>query len=141
MVAAVLTGPVTNFQAADSFNKCLEKDVSCPNRLASPALPGSQRTTDRWFNTGAFAQAPQFSIGSSSRNPVEGPGYRTLDGMLGKTFRLTERTGLEFRVESFNATNTPPLGNPNGIFGNAAFGTITTALDPRVYELVLKLHF
>lgn len=61
--------------------------------------------------------------------------------MLGKTFRLTERTQLEFRAESFNAANTPPLGNPNGSFGNAAFGSITTALDPRVYEFVLKLHF
>jgi hypothetical protein len=61
--------------------------------------------------------------------------------MLGKTFRLTERAGLEFRAEAFNATNTPPLGNPNGSYGNPAFGTITSALDPRVFEFVLKLHF
>ena len=61
--------------------------------------------------------------------------------MLGKTFRLTERAQLEFRAEAFNATNTPPLGNPNGSFGNPVFGSITTALDPRVYEFVLKLHF
>jgi hypothetical protein len=47
----------------------------------------------------------------------------------------------EFRVEAFNLTNTPPLGNPNGSFGTAAFGTVTTALDPRVFEFVLKLHF
>lgn len=44
-----------------------------------------------------------------------GPGYGTLDLMVGKTF---------------NVTNTPPLGNPNGAFGTAAFGSITTALDP-----------
>jgi hypothetical protein len=61
--------------------------------------------------------------------------------MIGKSFRVTESTRLEFRAESFNTTNTPPLGNPNGSFGNAAFGTITTALDPRVYEFVLKLQF
>jgi hypothetical protein len=54
---------------------------------------------------------------------------------------MTERVRADFRAEVFNLTNTPPLGNPNGSFGNAAFGSITTALDPRVFELVLKLHF
>ena len=61
--------------------------------------------------------------------------------MVGKTFTITERFRTEFRAEAFNVTNTPPLGNPNGSFGNAAFGSITTALDPRVFEFVLKLQF
>jgi hypothetical protein len=61
--------------------------------------------------------------------------------MLGKTFSLSERFRLEFRAEAFNVTNTPPLTAPNTSFGTAAFGTITRALDPRVFELVLKLHF
>jgi hypothetical protein len=207
--SAVLTGPVANFQAADSFNKRLEKDVSTgnvphifasgfmyelpfgrgrarslagwqdllaggwqlagivrlqsgspivvtqatnlnafagygiqrPNRTADPMLPSDQRTTGRYFNTAAFGQAPQFAIGNSSRNPAPGPGYRAADVMVGKTFVLTERFRTEFRAEAFNVTNTPPLGNPNGRFGNAAFGSITTALDPRVFEFVLKLHF
>ncbi len=207
--SAVLTGPVANFQAADSFNKRLEKDVSTgnvphifasgmvyevpfgrgrthtltgwrdylaggwqiatilrfqsgspiavtqatnlnafagfgiqrPNRIADPTLAADQRTTGRYFDTSAFIQAPQFTIGNSSRNPVSGPGYQTADVMLGKQFALSERLRTEFRAEAFNVTNTPPLGNPNGSFGNAAFGSITTALDPRVFELVLKLHF
>ena len=207
--SAVLTGPVANFQAADSFNKRLEKDVSTgnvphivsagfvwelpfgrtrartlhgwrdalaggwqlagiaraqsgspvaitqgtnlnafagfgiqrPNRLTDPNLPSGDGTTARWFNTAAFSQAPQFTIGNSSRNPVVGPGYRTLDLMAGKTFAITERLRTEFRAEAFNVTNTPPLANPNGSFGTAAFGTITTALDPRVFEFVVKLHF
>jgi hypothetical protein len=197
--SAVLTGPVANFQAADSFNKRLEKDVSTgnvphifasgfvyelplgqsrllrgwqvggiirlqsgspiavtqatnlnafagfgiqrPNRVADPYLPVDQRTTARYFNTAAFTQAPQFTIGNSSRNPVSGPGYRVADVMVGKTFAITERLRTEFRAEAFNVTNNPPLGNPNGSFGNAAFGSITTALDPRVFEFVLKLHF
>lgn len=207
--SAVLTGPATNFQAADSFNKRLEKDVSTgsvphifssgfvsdlpfgqgrarplsgwkdvvaggwqvagivrvqsgsplavtqatnlnafagfgiqrPNLLASPVLPAGQRSTSRWFHTAAFSQSPQFTLGSASRNPVVGPGYKTLDLMLGKSLRLTERVILELRAEAFNTTNTPPLGNPNASFGNAAFGTITTALDPRVFEFVGKIRF
>jgi hypothetical protein len=207
--SAVLTGPVANFQVADSYNRKLEKDVSTgnvphifsfggvyelpfgrrrahtlrgwadqvlggwqiaglirfqsgsplavtqatnlnafagfgiqrPNLIADPTLPADQRTTGRWFNTAALTQAPQFTIGNASRNPVSGPGYRSADVMIGKTILITEGFRTEFRVEAFNVTNTPPLGNPNVSFGNAAFGTITTALDPRVYEMVLKLQF
>jgi hypothetical protein len=207
--SAVLTGPVANFQAADSFNKRLEKDVSTgnvphifssgfvyeipfgrgrahalkgvndlllggwqiasiirfqsgsplavtqatnlnafagfgiqrPNRIADPTLGGDVRSTGRWFDVSAFTAAPQFTIGNSSRNPVVGPGYQTADVMLGKTIPITDRLRAEFRAEAFNVTNTPPLGNPNTSFGNAAFGTITTALDPRVFELVLKIQF
>lgn len=207
--SAILTGPVTNFQAADSFNKRLEKDVSTgsiphifssgfvyelpfgkgrahalsgwkdvlaggwqlagvvrvqsgspiavtqatnlnafagfgiqrPNRLSDPALPADQQRVGRWFNTAAFRAAPQFTIGNSSRDPVVGPGYHAADLMLGKTFAISERIRAEFRAEAFNALNMPPLGNPNGSFGTAAFGTITTALDPRVFEMVMKLQF
>jgi hypothetical protein len=207
--SAILTGPVTTFQAADSFNRRLEKDVSTgniphvlsssfvcelpfgkerrfrlegwrnaafggwqlagivrlqsgspvavtqatnlnafagfgvqrPNRLRNPSLPSEQRSLTRYFDTNAFAPAPQFTIGNSSRNPVSGPGYRTVDLMAGRIVRVTERLGAEFRIEAFNATNTPPLGNPNGSFGAAAFGSVTTALDPRVFELAMKLTF
>ncbi len=207
--SAILTGPAASFQAADSFNRRLEKDESTgsiphvfsgsfvweipagsgrrwslsgwqnvlaggwqlagilrlqsgsplavtqatnlnafagfgiqrPNRVANPELPADERTTARWFNTSAFTQAPQFTIGNSSRNPVVGPDYRTLDVMFGKTFPIKEQVRAEFRAEAFNVTNTPPLAAPNTSFGNAAFGTITRALDPRVFEFVFKMHF
>jgi hypothetical protein len=207
--SAILTGPVTAYQAADSFNRRLEKDVSTgnmphvlsgsfvweipvgrgrrlqltgwrnllaggwqiagiaraqsgspiavtqqpnlnafagfgiqrPNLLRDPHLPSASRATGRWFDTSAFAAASQFTLGSSSRNPVRGPGFRTIDLMVGKSLAVTERLRAEFRAEAFNTTNTPQLGNPNGAFGTVAFGTITAAFDPRVYELVLKIHF
>jgi len=75
-------------------------------------------------------------LGNASRNPVVGPGYQTLDVMVGKEFPITEGVRLEFRAEAFNVTNTPPLAAPNTSFGNTAFGTITRALDPRVFEMV-----
>jgi len=125
----------TNLNAFAGFG------IQRPNRIADPELPSDERSASRWFNTGAFAQAAQFTIGASSRNPVRGPGYRTLDVMLGKTFPMTEAVRAEFRAEAFNVTNTPPLAAPNTSFGTAAFGTITRALDPRVFELVMKVHF
>ena len=61
--------------------------------------------------------------------------------MIGKTFRLREQVNLEIRAEAFNVSNTPPLSDPNGSFGNAAFGSITSAGNPRDFEFVSKLHF
>jgi hypothetical protein len=190
--SAILSGPSAIFQAADSFNKRLEKDVSTgdvphnfssgfvvelprgwqmsglarahagspiavtqatnwnafagfgiqrPKRTREPGLAPEARSTARWFDTAAFTEARQFEIGNSSRNPVRGPGYRAVDVMIGKTFAVTERMRAELRLEAFNVLNTPPLGAPNGILGAPAFGSITTALDPRVFEAVLKLHY
>ncbi|MEZ5363552.1 MAG: hypothetical protein R2748_14720 [Bryobacterales bacterium] len=89
----------------------------------------------------AFTAARQFTLGDSSRHPVRGPGWRTLDLMLARRFSVRERTEIELRVQAFNVTNTPPLGEPNGIFGTAAFGSINSAGDPRVFELAAKLRF
>ena len=54
---------------------------------------------------------------------------------------LTAGKILEVRGEAFNLANTPPLGAPNGVFGSAAFGTITSAGDPRVLQIGLKFRF
>jgi hypothetical protein len=112
-----------------------------PNLVGDPELPAHERSVARWFNTAAFSTAPQFTIGSSSRNPVRGPGYRNLDVALVRRMSLPAHKQLELRAEVFNLTNTPPLGAPNGVFGTAAFGTITTAGDPRVIQLAVKFVF
>lgn len=115
--------------------------VQRPNLVGEPELPADQRSVTRWFNTSAFATAPQFTIGSASRNPVRGPGYRNLDVALFRRVPLGASRTLELRAEAFNVTNTPAFGAPNGTFGSAAFGSITTALDPRVVQLAVKVLF
>jgi hypothetical protein len=112
-----------------------------PNLVGDPELPSGERTVARWFDTSAFANAPQFTIGSASRNPVRGPSFRNLDVALSRRVSLTTGKAVELRLEAFNVTNTPPLGAPNGTFGSAAFGSITAAGDPRVLQLGVKFTF
>jgi hypothetical protein len=112
-----------------------------PNLIGDPTLPADERSANRWFNTRAFAPAPAFTIGTSSRNPVRGPGYRNLDLALMRRVPLSGTRALEVRAEVFNVTNTPPLRAPNTVVGSAAFGTITAAGDPRVVQFGLKLLF
>jgi hypothetical protein len=118
----------------------------------SPCCQDAKVTTRTPPRRNALRTAPTLSfecvsatwrcpVRSDSINPVRGPAYQSADLMIGKTFALTDRIRAEFRAEAFNVTNTPPLGQPNGSFGSPAFGSITSALNPRVFELVLKFHF
>jgi hypothetical protein len=112
-----------------------------PNMVGDPELPADQRSTSRWFNTGAFQAAAPFTIGTSSRNPIRGPGYRNLDIAVMRRIPFATSKALEFRAEIFNVTNTPPFQAPNAQVGSAAFGTITAAGDPRVVQLAVKFIF
>jgi hypothetical protein len=125
----------TNFNAFAGFG------TQRPNLVGEPELPDDERTTGRWFNTEAFRVAPQFTLGSASRNPVRGPGYRNVDLAASRRLRVRRATTLELRVEAFNLLNTPAFGNPNGVLGSPNFGTITTAGDPRVIQLAVKFGF
>jgi hypothetical protein len=125
----------TNFNSAFGFG------VQRPNLVAEPTLPADQRTPSQWFNTAAFTAAPAFTLGSASRNPVRGPSYRDVDLALIRRVPIRAGAALELRAEVFNLLNTPNLAAPNGVQGTGAFGTITSALDPRVAQLAVKLLF
>ncbi len=136
----VQAGDAVAVTQATNNNASLGFAVQRPNRIGNPNQFDG-RSAAIYFNTAAFSAAPQFAIGTSSRNPVRGPGLQNADLMIGKTFSLTERMKLEFRAEVFNVSNTPPLNDPNGSFGSPAFGTISSAGNPRVFEFVVKAHF
>ncbi len=98
-------------------------------------------TVQQWFNTAAFVANAPYTYGNAGRNILRGPGLFNLDLAAHKTFRLTERVTAQLRFESFNATNTPALGNPNTQVGNALFGQISSAGTPRDNQIGLKILF
>ncbi len=112
-----------------------------PNLVGDPELPSDERTEARWFNTAAFATADQFSLGTASRNPVRGPTYKDVDLALMRLIPAGRGRAVELRAEVFNLLNTVNFGAPAGQLGAAAFGTITSALDPRVVQLAVKFNF
>jgi hypothetical protein len=112
-----------------------------PHLVGDPTLPSDQRTPARWFNTAAFATANQFSLGTASRNPVRGPSYRDVDLAVMRLVRLRGGRLAELRAEVFNLVNAVNYGAPAAQLGAANFGTITSALDPRVVQLAVKFTF
>ena len=111
-----------------------------------PNLTGQRAELDNpdpalWFNTGAFSRSV-LEYGNSPRNPLVGPGTKTFDTSLSKSFRITETHSLLFRAEAFNLFNTPQFGTPGGTLGTGTFGRVTsTAGDNRQLQLALKYTF
>jgi hypothetical protein len=106
-------------------------------QLANPSVA-------EWFNTAAFVANAPYTYGDAGRNVIRGPGLVDLDLALHKSFRITEKVSAQLRIESFNATNTPALGPPNTVLGNALFGQITaTAVgtSSRDNQVGLKVVF
>jgi hypothetical protein len=118
-----------------------------PNQIANPEL--GDKTLSQFFNTAAFAPQPLGTIGTTQRNSMFGPHFRHVDLSLFKNFPVTERLNVQFRVETFNISNTPNFfiannNSANQTFGNASFGTISATdpnYTPRQYQFALKVQF
>jgi hypothetical protein len=98
-------------------------------------------TPEQWFDTAAFVANDRYTFGNAPRNLLRGPGLFNLDVVLKKSFKVSDRVTADLRFESFNATNTTPLGNPNTQVGNVNFGRISSAGAARSNQVALKLSF
>jgi hypothetical protein len=96
-----------------------------------------------YFNTSAFSTPAADTFGTAPRYlNYRGPGIRTLDAALLKSFTTKEGQRFEFRLETQNTTNTPIFSDPASAFGAANFGQITgTKIGPRELQLGFKYYF
>ncbi|MDE0127502.1 MAG: TonB-dependent receptor [Bryobacterales bacterium] len=114
----------------------------------------SNPTVERWFDTAAFVNPPDFTFGNVGRAlpDVRGPGTVNFDLSLIKDTYVGERLNIQFRAEAFNFLNHVNLAGRNGVNtrfrpgkdglnSSATFGTIVSARDARVIQFGLKLIF
>jgi len=124
----------------------------------SPKLPKDEQTFDRWFNTGKasslqaaldnqvpFYTRPGFTL---RRIPLRFPNVRNpyapqINLSLFKNLKFGERVTGQFRVESFNFTNTPIFPGPNTDITSGNFGKVTRNQInfPRHVQVAMKLRF
>jgi hypothetical protein len=111
-----------------------------------------------WFkNSCAFAQPPIGSgPGSIGRNQFYGPGLVDFDLEFAKKAKITEKVGLEFKLEAYNIFNHPHFTNPgadpsslgNLLAAAPLFGVITSTVtrpdgttSARQLQAAIKLSF
>ncbi|MEK7404037.1 MAG: carboxypeptidase-like regulatory domain-containing protein [Acidobacteriota bacterium] len=133
------------FNSGRHFNPGL---TGAPNQIAArpdvvgrAAIPKSEKTLRRFFNTGAFARPAAWTFGNAGRNILVGPGTNNWDIMIAKNTRIRERVNVQFRCESFNFFNHPSYNGINTALGSAAFGQVTGVNAGRVFQLGMKVVF
>ncbi len=135
-----LSGIVT-LQSGRAFDVVGTRDSQRVGRVSRPDVNGDPfasstatfpTATKVFFSNPAAFSNPAFDrAGFLGRNFFHGPAFANTDASLSKTTKLTERLGLELRVEVYNLLNHPNFATPGDpdLQGNALatplFGVIT----------------
>ncbi|HXW04054.1 MAG TPA: carboxypeptidase regulatory-like domain-containing protein [Vicinamibacterales bacterium] len=126
-IFAAISGTPIDFTASAAGLRA-PGNTQRPNASGTPDVLGGIGTDQLWFDTSVFSAPEAGTWGNVRRNMLlTGPAYVNLDASLVKIVRIGTRRA-ELRADFFNATNSPHYSNPNGSFGNANFGRITSII-------------
>ena len=111
-----------------------------PNLTGSVSYP---HTVAQWFDKTAFTAPAVGAFGTLGHNALRGPGRDNWNLSLFKSFLLSEARGsrLEFRAESFNTWNHTQFHDVSTNLGDNKFGQVTSAFEPRIFQLGMKIVF
>ena len=99
------------------------------------------------YNPAAFAAPTGLTFGNVGRNTLNFPRRVNFDFGLFKRFSINERTGFEFRWETFNLFNhtqfnaITPGNSSNSAFGPSTFLHLTGTHDPRRMQFGMRFFF
>ncbi|MBS1824517.1 MAG: TonB-dependent receptor [Acidobacteria bacterium] len=144
MINVIQTGIPLTVRGANNFA------ADRPNSTGKSAKVDNP-TRDRWFDTTAFVNPPDFFFGNVGRTTpdVRHPGAVNFDVSVIKNTYIKERFRVEFRAEAFNIENRVNLGLVNDNFSPGAdgrnnsstFGTANSSRDARIVQLAMKVIF
>lgn len=138
--------PFTVFSEDDNSFSAIGADRA---NITVPNIGLTQLSTKRshadlvneWFNIADFVANPVGTYGNIGKNSLRGPKLFDTDMALLKTGKMGERVGYEFRAEFYNIFNTVNFGAPDAGLQDSNFGAISSAGDPRILQMALKLKF
>jgi hypothetical protein len=140
-VVTVTSGlPINPQLSGNQSGNGLPNATNRPDQVSSVSYP---HTVAEWFNTGAFAFPAVGAFGDAGHNSLRGPGRDNWNISLFKSFVISENRGsrFELRVETFNTWNHTELNQVSNALGSSNFGQVTSAFDPRIFQLGGKIYF
>lgn len=114
------------------------------NEVNNPVKLGLVGPSLQWFDPSTFAVPANTQITETTERPgaVRGPGFWRTDLSIFKNMRFTEQFTGQLRLEAFNAFNhTNPICCTSTSFTSGSFDTISSARDPRIVQLAMKVNF
>ncbi|HEX4066249.1 MAG TPA: carboxypeptidase regulatory-like domain-containing protein [Acidobacteriaceae bacterium] len=143
-IAAVQSGePLTITAGADISKTNLNEDRAqySGGNVYGPGACKPNSACKNYIVPSVFSLPATGTFGNVVKGSFRGPGYFDWDAGLIRSFALKEKTSLDFRAEYFNILNRANFLNPVSSVSGADFGGITSADDPRIAQLSLKLLF
>jgi hypothetical protein len=143
--------PVTFASSGDNYLVQVQNNGVNATSIDMPNYDGTgyklnhnPRNGKPYFNTAAFTPNALGTQGNSKRRMFYGPGIDNYDMALHKVTPFTEGRSLELRLEMFNVFNHAqfyPNGSVDGNIGDASFGQVLRAADPRIGQIAAKFRF
>ncbi|HVF86707.1 MAG TPA: carboxypeptidase regulatory-like domain-containing protein [Pyrinomonadaceae bacterium] len=141
LLANIQSGPPVTVTTQVNTTNAFSAGGQRADLIGDPDLPTSERTTERWFNTNAFAQPSSGRFGTSGRSILRGDGRINFDLSLLKNITFSESRRLQLRAEAINAFNHPNFGLPGSTLGGPGFGVVNSAEPGRRLQLGVRFVF
>jgi len=113
------------------------------NCIGDPVPSGFTQTTDQWMDPAAFAEPADGTFGDCGHGTMQGPGRKSLNLSVFRSFPLGGERRLELRLEGFNVFNWANYAIPSSsISSPSSFGRIYQTIGtPREMQVAVKLYF
>lgn len=111
-----------------------------PDRVSGQSVKGP-KNMGKWFNPDAFKKPAAGYYGNAPIGSILGPGMVVFDMALYKDFPIVGDHKIQFRGESFNVFNHTNFNGIGSTIGKSNYGQVTSARDPRIFEVVLRYEF
>jgi hypothetical protein len=108
-------------------------------RAEATAEPLDSSST--FFNLNAFTTPPVGFYGNAGRNTIPGPGLVNLNLAFARSFNLSERKRIEFRVESNNVLNHVNYTSYYTVVNAVTYGLPSAAGSMRTLDTVVSFRF
>jgi hypothetical protein len=89
----------------------------------------------------AFVDPAAGQWGNAGRDTITGPTQFSLNGSLGRTFRVTERKSIDLRFDATNALNHLTFSSFNTTIGSNNLGLLTSPSNMRSMTATLRFRF
>jgi hypothetical protein len=143
---------IVSARTGDHFTVMVGQDISLTginrdvplvagNAYNVAVCPATNPPCKTWLSATAFQQPSPGQFGNEKKNTFTGPNFVTFDTSLARRFNITEHANFQFRAEYFNLLNRTNFNTPASSLASPTFGKISTANDPRIAQLSLKLLF
>src|SRR5271157_357148 len=129
------------FTASVGGNRSQVGGTAVSNTVRASATGLPVEVSGMLFNTAAFTEPAAGEWGNAGRNTIPGPTTFSLDGSLGRVFRIGERRNIDLQVQAQNVLNRVTITNWGTVLGSSNYGLASGAAGMRKITVNLRFRF